>query len=63
MGIAVYIVGLVPFPGHWSLLLGQISTGGFVYVCLCRTFRLKAFMDSWQSIWIRLPLMSAGRTR
>jgi teichuronic acid exporter len=63
MGIAVYAAGLVPFPGHWSLLLGQIITGSFIYICLCRTFRLRAFMDSWQSMWIRLSLMSAGITR
>jgi O-antigen/teichoic acid export membrane protein len=54
MGIAVYTAELVPFPGHWSLLLGQIITGGLIYVCLCRVFRLKAFMDIWQAMWNRI---------
>ena len=54
MGIAVYAAGLLPFPNHWSMLLGQIITWSFIYVYLCRVFRLKAFMEIWQAMWNRI---------
>jgi O-antigen/teichoic acid export membrane protein len=63
MGSAVYAAGLLQFPGHWSTLLVQITAGVFVYVGLCRVFRLKAFMDIWQAMWDRMPIVRAGTTR
>jgi O-antigen/teichoic acid export membrane protein len=63
MGTAVYATELVHFPNHWSLLVVQITTGILVYVGLCRAFRLKAFMNIWQAMWDRMPLVRAGTAR
>jgi O-antigen/teichoic acid export membrane protein len=54
MGISVYTEKLLHFPNHWSLLVVQVTTGILVYIGLCRAFRLKAFMDSWQTLRDRL---------
>jgi teichuronic acid exporter len=54
MGLVVYTLGLLPFPNYWSMLLLQITTGIVVYVCLCRLFRLTAFMEIWQSSWKKI---------
>jgi len=62
MGIAVYAAGLLQFSHHWSMLLVQITTGIIIYVFLCRVFRLKAFIEIWQAILNRKPLVSAGIT-
>ena len=51
MGIAVYAAGLLPFPNHWSMILLQMPLGIVIYVCLCRLFRLTAFMEIWQAGW------------
>ena len=48
MGMAVYAVGLLPFPNDWPMLLAQIALGIIVYIALCRTFRLKTFIEIWQ---------------
>ncbi|MEN6321061.1 MAG: lipopolysaccharide biosynthesis protein [Syntrophaceae bacterium] len=48
MGMVVYATGMLPFPNYWSILLLQITTGIVVYVCLCRLFRLTAFMEILQ---------------
>lgn len=56
MSIAIYAVGLLPFPNHWSMLLIQIATGIIMYVCPCRLLRLTAFMELWQMARNRLPL-------
>jgi len=63
MGSAVYAPGLLQLPNQLSRLLVQIATGIFVYVCLCRAFRLKAFMDVWREMWHRMPLVRVGITR
>jgi teichuronic acid exporter len=63
MGIAVYAVGLLPFPNNWSVLLVQISIGTVMYVCLCRLFRLTAFMEIWQMGWSKMSFLRAGTTR
>jgi O-antigen/teichoic acid export membrane protein len=54
MGMGIYTAGLLPFPGHWSMLLVQIIVGIVISVCLCRVFRLKAFMDIWHAMWNRI---------
>jgi teichuronic acid exporter len=51
MGTAVSAAGLLPLPGHLSLLFAQITTGAIVYVFLCRAFRLAAFMEAWEMMW------------
>ena len=61
MGMAVYVVGLLPFPNHWSRLLLQIPVGIIIYVCQCRLFRLKAFMEIWQAGWDKMPFLRACR--
>ena len=63
MGAAVYAAGLLRFSSNWSTLVAQITMGSFVYVCLCRAFRLKAFMDVWREMWHRMPLVRVGSTR
>ncbi len=60
MGSAVYATGLLPFPNHWSMLLVQITTGIVIYVCLCRMFRLMAFMEIWQGGWNKMPFLRPG---
>jgi teichuronic acid exporter len=59
MGMAVYVVGLLPFPNNWSVLLVQISIGTVMYVCLCRLFRLTAFMEIWQEGWSKMSFLRA----
>jgi len=54
MGMAICAAGLLPIPSYWSMLLVQIVVGIVIYVCLCRVFRLKAFMDIWYAIWNRI---------
>jgi len=54
MGMAMCAAGLLPFPSHWSMLLVQVVVGIVIYVCLCRVFRLKTFMDIWQAMWNRI---------
>jgi O-antigen/teichoic acid export membrane protein len=51
MGIAVYAVGLLPFPNHWPMLLVQVLTGVVAYVGLCRIFRLAAFVEILREGW------------
>jgi teichuronic acid exporter len=63
MGIAVYAIGLLQYSHHWSMLLVQITAGIVIYIFLCRIFRLKAFIEIWQAIWNRMPLVGAGTTR
>lgn len=63
MGSAVYAIGLLTFPNQWSLLLAQIAGGSILYVCLCRAFRLAAFMEVWQAMSNRMPFVAAGISR
>lgn len=59
MGMAIYPLGLLPFPNHWFMLLAQITTGIVIYVCLCRLFRMTAFIEMWQTAWNRMPFWRA----
>jgi hypothetical protein len=59
MGMAVYGAGLLSFPSHWSMLLVQITTGTVIYFCLCRLFRLTAFMEIWQTAWNKMLFLRA----
>lgn len=59
----VYVAGLLPFPNYWLMLLVQIFIGTVMYVCLCRLFRLTAFMDIWQAGWDKMSFLRAGTTR
>ena len=54
MGIIVYFIGLFPFKGQWSMLLTQIISGIFVYIFICRVFRLIYFMEIWQAGWNKI---------
>jgi len=62
MGMTVYVAGLLPIPNHWSMLLLQITIGIVTYTCLCRLFRLAAFMEFWQADWNKLPFLRARAT-
>jgi teichuronic acid exporter len=57
MGSVVYVVGHLPLPNVWSLLLVQISSGFIVYILLCRLFRLTAFLELWLTGWERLRVL------
>jgi teichuronic acid exporter len=63
MGSAMYAIGLLTFPNQWSLLLVQFAGGSILYVCLCRAFRLAAFMEVWQAMSNRMPFVAAGTSR
>ncbi len=63
MGIAVYAEGLLQFSHNWSMLLVQIGTGIAVYVCLCRVFRLKDFMEIWKAGWTKIKTPGFGVSR
>ncbi len=60
MGSAVYGMGLLPFPRGWLLLVAQTTAGVVLYVVLCRLFRLKAFMETWQAGWEKLKTAAFG---
>jgi O-antigen/teichoic acid export membrane protein len=60
MGMAVYTIGVLPFPNHWSMLLVEIAIGIIIYISLCRLFRLSAFMEIWQAGWNKLSLLRTG---
>jgi len=62
MGMAVYGVGLLPYPNIYALLFAQIGTGIIVYVALCWLFRLEAFLEVWQMGWNKIHFMKAGTT-
>lgn len=51
MGIAVYVVGLLPFPNNLFMVLVQIFLGTVIYVCLCWFFQFTAFMEICQEGW------------
>jgi teichuronic acid exporter len=63
MGLAIYMANLLPFPSQWSLLMVQIIVGIVIYVCLCRIFRLKAFMEIWQSGWNKIKASGFSLSR
>jgi O-antigen/teichoic acid export membrane protein len=58
MGVAVYLVGIQTTHVSWPALLLQFLVGMVSYVCLCRIFRLAAFMELWQELWNGLPFRS-----
>ena len=60
MGLGVYVVGRLPLPNIWSMLLAQVSTGFIVYISLCYLFRLSAFLELWQMGWKRVYLLRIG---
>jgi teichuronic acid exporter len=54
MGVPVFAAGLVQFSNYWVMLLVQIAIGIVTYFCLCRLFRLQAFMEAWQGGWNKI---------
>lgn len=46
MGGVVFLTGLFPFPNPLAAFIVQIIIGILVYACLCRMFRLEAFMSA-----------------
>ena len=56
MGIAVFAAQLIQFSSQWSLLVVQFTAGLLSIFGLCRAFRLKAFLDSWQTLRDKLKL-------
>ena len=50
MGALVFLAGLFPFSSPVATLIVQISIGTTSYVCLCRVFRLEAFMETWKAV-------------
>ncbi len=60
MGMVVYAVGLLPLVSHWLCFSHRLLTGIVVYLCLCRLFRLAAFMEIWQTGWTKMPFFKVG---
>ena len=60
MGTAVYALGFLTFPNYYSLLFLQVTFGSFVYLILCRMFRITAFMEIWQMGWGKILPSTAG---
>ena len=54
MGSAVFGIGMLPFPGNWSLLIVQLGVGISIYCGLCRIFRVAAFMEISEDGWSRI---------
>jgi O-antigen/teichoic acid export membrane protein len=48
MGSILYLLGFIPFPNQWSLLLVQIILGIFIYGFLCRLFQPAVFTEIWR---------------
>jgi O-antigen/teichoic acid export membrane protein len=48
MGGVVSALNRLPFANNVGLLATQVAVGTFMYVLLCRGFRLNAFMDLWR---------------
>jgi O-antigen/teichoic acid export membrane protein len=63
MGVTVYTIGLLPFTNNWSMLLVQMASGVIIYVCLCRLFRLSAFIELWNVVYSRILFLRAGTVR
>lgn len=63
MGLSVFAAGLVQFPNYWAMLLIQITIGIVIYICLCRLFRLSAFMEIWQEGWDKISNLRSGMGR
>jgi len=63
MGGGVYAAGLLPLVDNGLMLLVQVTIGTILYVCLCRTCRLAAFMELWQAVWNRSPFLKARMVR
>ncbi len=63
MGIAVCAAGLFAFSNDWSMLLAQLSVGIVLYICVCRLFRLAAFMETWQAGWNKILFVMAKPAR
>lgn len=63
MGIAVCATTLFAFPNDWSMLLVRLSVGIVIYVCVCRLFRLAAFMETWQAGWNKVLFIMAKPAR
>jgi teichuronic acid exporter len=63
MGMALFAVILLPFQSYWFLLSAQITVGVVLYACLCRIFRLKAFMESWFEMRNRIKTAGFSMSR
>ena len=61
MGMTVSTLGFLPFPNYYSLLFVQLTIGVFVYLFLCRMFRITAFMEIWQLGWAKILSSAASR--
>jgi O-antigen/teichoic acid export membrane protein len=61
MGMSIYVAGLLPFPNYWFMLILQITIGFFVYLFLCRIFRIEAFMEIWQMGWNKIRSHAGNR--
>ena len=61
MGMTISTLGFLPFPSYYSLLILEIMIGIFVYLFLCRMFRIAAFMEIWQLGWDKILSSVASR--
>lgn len=59
MGIITFLVGLLPFPGNFVMLLVQIPVGAITYLGLCWIIRLSAFVEVRNELCNRIPFFRA----
>ncbi len=60
MGSGVYAISLLPFHSLWGRLAAEIPLGCFVYVGLCRLFRLPVLLEAWEAGQRRGAFFSRG---
>ncbi len=58
MGAAVYGIARMPFHSLLGRLTAEIFLGVFVYLGLCRLFRLPALLEAWEAGWRRARAFS-----
>jgi teichuronic acid exporter len=60
MGLGVYLIGHIPLPSDWLLLLIQMFTGVALCLGFARLLRLPEFLEMWQAGWRRLSSLKVS---
>jgi teichuronic acid exporter len=60
MGLGVYLMGHVPWPSDWLLLLIQMLTGVVLCLGISRLLRLPEFLEMWQTGWRKLSSLKVS---
>jgi teichuronic acid exporter len=60
MGLGVYLVGHIPLPSEWLLLLIQMLTGVVLCLGFARLLRLPEFLEMWHAGWRTLSTLKVS---